>query len=263
MLGAPANDDRTRMTEQEALAAPTIETPGDDAARLPFAKRIAPVGSISRDGQFEREATNQTAFFRDCLLDGRQSENANATPALGLSGVTVDTPIYFSLNDLLANPKYREFPILLVCEEAHEYLPRASESQFAGSRKSIERIAKEGRKYGVGLAVVSQRPHEVSETVLAQCGTFICLRITNPDDQGYVRSLVPESEGDLVNLLVGLGRGEALVLGEAVPLPTRLQFEKPNPFPNSDDVDFYDKWRTGPDDLDVDASVKRWRSQER
>jgi len=222
----------------------------------------------------EREAKNQ--------LDGRQSENANTTPALGLSRVTVDTPIYFSLNDLLAkvrdknvepvgtrqgpmfsdvglgepkravtvidlssvpfdvrptvaaqigrlafefnywNPKYREFPILLVCEEAHAYIPQASESQFAGSRKSMERIAKEGRKFIVGLAVVSQRPHEVSESVLAQCGTFICLRITNPDDQGYVRGLVPESEGDLVSVLAGWGRGEALVLGEAVPLPTRL-----------------------------------------
>lgn len=161
------------------------------------------------------------------------------------------------------NPKYREFPILLMCEEAHAYIPRAAESQFAGARKSMERIAKEGRKYGVGLAVVSQRPHEVSETVLAQCGTFICLRITNPDDQAYVRSLVPESEGDLVSVLAGLGRGEALVLGEAVPLPTCLQFEKPNPSPNSDDVDFYSMWKSGPTDLDVDAILKRWRSQER
>ncbi|MDP4030234.1 MAG: ATP-binding protein [Gallionella sp.] len=161
------------------------------------------------------------------------------------------------------NPKYREFPILLMCEEAHAYIPRASESQFAGARKSMERIAKEGRKYGVGLAVVSQRPHEVSETVLAQCGTFICLRITNPNDQAYVRSLVPESEGDLVSVLAGLGRGEALILGEAIPLPTRLQFDKPNPSPNSDDVDFYAKWIDGPTDLDVDAIVKRWRSQER
>jgi hypothetical protein len=161
------------------------------------------------------------------------------------------------------NPKYREFPILLMCEEAHAYIPRASESQFAGARKSMERIAKEGRKYGVGLAVVSQRPHEVSETVLAQCGTFICLRITNPNDQAYVRSLVPESEGDLVSVLAGLGRGEALVLGEAVPLPTRLQFDKPNPTPNSDDVDFYAKWIDGPTDLDVGTIVKRWRSQER
>jgi uncharacterized protein len=161
------------------------------------------------------------------------------------------------------NPQYREFPILLMCEEAHAYIPRASEGQFAGSRKSMERIAKEGRKYGVGLAVVSQRPHEVSETVLAQCGTFICLRITNPNDQNYVRSLVPESEGDLVSVLAGLGRGEALVLGEAVPLPTRLRFDRPDPTPNSDDIDFYGKWKDGPTDLDVDAIVKRWRSQER
>ena len=70
------------------------------------------------------------------------------------------------------NPEYRDFPILLMCEEAHAYIPRETVSQFAGARKSMERIAKEGRKYGVGLCVVSQRPHEVSETVLAQCGTF-------------------------------------------------------------------------------------------
>ena len=310
----------------------------------------------------EQAAHNQTAFFRDTLRQLREKEK---TP-LGLVRVTVDTPVYFSLDELVEavdtknkemvpgatkpkqgdmfgdfdrflgrlasrmndvrydfllkpavrttsaslsgllrdfvglgapkvavtvidlssvpfdvrptvaaqigrlafefnywNPEYREFPILLMCEEAHAYIPRDSDSQFAGSRKSMERIAKEGRKYGVGLAIVSQRPHEVSETVLAQCGTFICLRITNPDDQDYLRKLVPESEGDLVSVLAGLGRGEALVLGEAVPLPTRLQFEKPNPTPNSDDVDFYNKWKTGPDDLDVDAIVKRWRSQER
>jgi len=499
----------TRMIEQEALAAPTIETPGDDAARLPFAKRIArltPVGSILADGQFERgvarypttgaevhaigstevakmfdrfqskglavgalalhrslkvcldptnlfgrhsailgqtgsgkswtvaslvqktvavmprahiiildlhgeycwkrpdgtqsyafadaivrhvdarelempywlmtyselcdlliehserEATNQTAFFRDCLLEGRERENTTAVPSLGLPRVTVDTPIYFSLDEVLAkvraknvqrvgnrqgpmfgdfdrflmriesklndsrydfllkpttrntsaslsdllrdfvglgtkraavtvidlssvpfdvrptvaaqigrlafefnywNPQFREFPILLICEEAHVYIPRTAESQFAGSRKSMERIAKEGRKYGVGLAIVSQRPHEVSETVLAQCGTFVCLRITNPDDQTYVKSLVPESEGDLVSVLAGLGRGEALVLGEAVPLPTRVQFDRPSPAPNSDDVDFYAKWKDGLADLNVEEIVKRWRSQER
>ena len=315
----------------------------------------------------EREATNQTAFFRDCLLAGRQTENETAQPPLGLERVTVDTPIYFSLDDILSkvrakniervgnrqgpmfgnfdrflmrlesklndtrydfllkpkirnnsntlapmlrdfvglgdptkpetkrpvtvidlssvpfdvrptvaaqigrlafefnywNPQYRDFPILLICEEAHAYIPRESQSQFAGSRKSMERIAKEGRKYGVGLGVVSQRPHEVSETVLAQCGTFLCLRITNPSDQNYVRSLVPEAERDLVDILAGLGRGQAMVLGEAVPLPTRLQFYKPNPPPNSEDIDFYTKWKEGPDDIDVDEIVNRWRRQER
>jgi uncharacterized protein len=161
------------------------------------------------------------------------------------------------------NPQYREFPLLLICEEAHVYIPRAVESQFAGSRKSMERIAKEGRKYGVGLVVVSQRPQEVSETVLAQCGTFICLRMTNPDDQAYVRRLVPESVASLVTVLGSLGRGEALVLGEAVPVPTRIQFDRPNPTPNSDDSDFHAKWKGGPTDLDVDEIVSRWRSQQR
>lgn len=161
------------------------------------------------------------------------------------------------------NPQYREFPLLLVCEEAHAYVTRQHDSQFAGARKSMERIAKEGRKYGVGLAVVSQRPHELSETVLAQCGTFLCLRITNPDDQSYVKSLVPEGERGLVDILAGLGRGECLALGEAVPLPTCFKFNKPSPFPNSEDIDFYNKWKDGPDDINVESIVDRWRKQQR
>jgi hypothetical protein len=214
-----------------------------------------------------KDSASLTGLLRDFVGLGSQKV---AVTVIDLSSVPFDVrPTVAAQIGRLAfefnywNPEYRDFPILLLCEEAHSYIPRATESQFAGSRKSMERIAKEGRKYGVGLAVVSQRPHEVSETVLAQCGTFICLRITNPDDQSYVRSLVPESEGDLVSVLAGLGRGEALVLGEAVPLPTRLQFDKPDPSPNSDDVDFYGKWKSGPDDLNVEAIVRRWRSQER
>jgi len=161
------------------------------------------------------------------------------------------------------NPQYRDFPILLICEEAHSYIPREESSQFAGARKSMERIAKEGRKYGVGLAVVSQRPHEVSETVLAQCGTFVCLRMTNPGDQTYVRSILPEAERGLIDTLAALGRGEAVILGEGVPLPTRIQFDKPYPPPNSDDIKFYEKWQSDPDDLNVDSIVDNWRKQRR
>lgn len=161
------------------------------------------------------------------------------------------------------NPLYAEFPILLVCEEAHAYIRRESDAQFEGARRSMERIAKEGRKYGVGLTVISQRPHELSETVLSQCGTFICLRMTNPDDQDYVRKLVPEAERDLVNILAGLRRGEAMVLGEAAAIPGRLLFDPPDPTPRSDDVDFYKQWREGPEDLDVAQIVDRWRRQTR
>jgi len=161
------------------------------------------------------------------------------------------------------NPQSREFPILLVCEEAHNYIPREHGTQFEGTRRSMERIAKEGRKYGVGLAVVSQRPHELSETVLAQCGSFVCFRVTNPDDQQYIRDLVPDSEANLVNILSALGRGEAMALGESVPLPTRFKLHRPNPEPNSNDIDFFNKWRDGPDDIDVEAVVLRWRRQGR
>lgn len=161
------------------------------------------------------------------------------------------------------NPERRRFPLLLICEEAHAYIPRASDTQHDATRKSMERIAKEGRKYGVGLAVVSQRPHELSETVLSQCGNYICLRITNPDDQAYVRELVPEGERNIMDLLTTLRRGEALVLGEATPLPTRFQVYAPDPVPNSGDADFREGWINGPDDLDVGDIVNRWRRQER
>lgn len=161
------------------------------------------------------------------------------------------------------NPDRREFPILLVCEEAHAYIPRERATQYEGTRKSMERIAKEGRKYGVGLAVVSQRPQELSETVLSQCGSYICLRLSNPDDQAYIRKLVPEGEADLVDVLTTLGRGEALILGEAAPMPVRCQIFKPDPPPNSNDVDFHRAWNDAAEDLDIDAIVRRWWSQGR
>ncbi|MBT8116958.1 MAG: ATP-binding protein [Gammaproteobacteria bacterium] len=161
------------------------------------------------------------------------------------------------------NPKFKEFPLLLVCEEAHAYIPREGDSQFEGTRQTMQRIAKEGRKYGVGLAVVTQRPHDLSETVLAQCNTFVCLRLTNPDDQAYVRDLVPEAERDFIDILSSLGQGEAMVMGLAVPLPTRVQLFKPDPPPNSNSVDFFRHWSSGPDDLDVDDIVNRWRRQDR
>ncbi|MFA5984164.1 MAG: ATP-binding protein [Methylococcaceae bacterium] len=161
------------------------------------------------------------------------------------------------------NPQRHEFPITLICEEAHAYIPREKNGPFEGTKKMMERIAKEGRKYGVSIGVVSQRPTELSETMLSQCSSFICLRTTNPDDQAYIRGLVPEAEGDLTDILSSLGRGEALVLGEAAPLPTRVQIYRPNPEPKSNDVDYFKGWREGPDDLDIEQIVELWRTQTR
>jgi hypothetical protein len=161
------------------------------------------------------------------------------------------------------NPRRRDFPITLICEEAHAYIPREKNGPFEGTKRMMERIAKEGRKYGVSIGVVSQRPTELSETMLSQCSSYFCLRTTNPDDQAYIRGLVPEAEGDLTDILTSLGRGEALVLGEAAPLPTRVQIYRPNPEPKSNDVDYFTGWREGPSDLDVDEIVNFWRTQTR
>ncbi|GAB6067240.1 hypothetical protein JCM13664_05580 [Methylothermus subterraneus] len=160
------------------------------------------------------------------------------------------------------NPRRREFPLVLVCEEAHAYIPRTGD-KYDGTRRALERIAKEGRKYGVGLGVVSQRPHELSETVLSQCGTFLCLRLSNPDDQAYVRELVPDAESALVDVLPALGRGEAMVMGEAVPLPLRVKIRRPEPVPHSQDVNHHAAWREGPEDLPVEAIAGRWQRQGR
>ncbi len=127
----------------------------------------------------------------------------------------------------------------------------------------MERIAKEGRKYGVGLCVVSQRPNELSETVLSQCSNFICLRTTNPQDQEYIRKLMPEGEQDLADVLTTLRRGEALAVGEAIPIPTRCQLYAPDPAPASNDAPVAESWRTGPDDIDVAGIVDRWWRQQR
>ncbi len=159
------------------------------------------------------------------------------------------------------NPRRREFPILLVCEEAHQYIPREHDERHTGTRRAMERIAKEGRKYGVCLCVVSQRPTELSETVLAQCSNYICLRITNPDDQAYVRRLLPEGEQNLAEVLTTLRRGEALAVGEATPLPTRFQIYPPEPPPASADVPITKSWNEGPEDLAVGDIVGRWWRQ--
>jgi DNA helicase HerA-like ATPase len=161
------------------------------------------------------------------------------------------------------NPRCREFPIFLICEEAHSYITRESSRHSQQPRRAMERIAKAGRKYGVGLCVVSQRPHELSETVLSQCSTFVCLRISNPDDQAYVRQLVPEAARGMLDALPSLARGEAMVVGEAVPLPIRLQITLPEPPPNSTNIDYAGEWSHGPEEISVEDVVDRWRRQKR
>lgn len=134
-------------------------------------------------------------------------------------------------------------PIALLCDEAHLYIPERRDAGVAEvGLRSIERVAKEGRKYGIGLTVITQRPAEVNRTVLSQCNNFVAMRLTNAEDQSVIRRLLPDTLGGFADLLPILDVGEALVVGDAAMLPSRIRVTKPNNQPRSATVDFWDRW---------------------
>lgn len=152
------------------------------------------------------------------------------------------------------------YPLAIFCDEAHLYL-NEYDSSSKSARLSAERIAKEGRKYGASLTIISQRPREVSATILSQCNTFLCLRITNPDDQSYVKRLLPDSLASITTMFSSLRRGECILLGDSVIMPTRIKIDKPNPTPNSEDTSFYKKWNMPHEEIDIPSVLDAWRKQ--
>lgn len=157
-------------------------------------------------------------------------------------------------------------PITLLCDEAHLYLPVKDDADAVQRQAlwSFERIAKEGRKYGFSLLVVSQRPSDVSRTILSQCNNFLALRLTNDSDQNVIKRLMPDSLVGLTAMLPMLDTGEALLLGDAVLLPTRIKLDQPNVKPDSATRDFWKEWGSlMPDEDLLEAAVECLRSQSR
>lgn len=157
-------------------------------------------------------------------------------------------------------------PVVLVCEEAHRYVPDRGEAQYEAAQEAIRRIAKEGRKYGLGLLLVSQRPSEVEPTVLSQCNSWIVHRITNEADRKHVQSILPDSLAGLTKVLSGLRRQEAIFVGQAAILPSRIMIrtldEKQRP--RSHDIDFDKGWQNDPvSDAELQKVAERWRLQQR
>ena len=165
--------------------------------------------------------------------------------------------VIFDFN--LWNKARQDFPVLIVFEEAHTYLSMTGRSKAA--RQTVERIAKEGRKYGVSCMIVSQRPAEISETITAQCNNFIAMRLLNPHDQAYVRRLVPDSLANVIDVLPTLAQGEAFFIGDAVPIPVRVMLDRPSPEPASGDIKFFEKWRKKNADTVVADVVNNWWKQ--
>lgn len=155
-------------------------------------------------------------------------------------------------------------PIALVCEDAHRYAPANPEEGFAPTRRSLIRIAKEGRKSGVSLWVSSQRPTELDPTILSQCNTIFAMRLTNQADQDALRVAIPDASTSLLSCLPSLGMGEAIALGEGVPMPTRIRFDAlpREAIPQSITASFTDGWSVDIDDEGfVERIVEQWRAQ--
>jgi|TARA_R100000501_G_scaffold13195_1_gene24200 hypothetical protein len=209
-------------------------------------------------------------------LLGYSEENKSNVTVIDLSGVPFDVlSITVSLISRLIfeygyiykrlrcakNPNEKinnDVPILLVYEEAHKYVPNSELSKYRSSKTSIERIAKEGRKYGVTLLLASQRPSEISETIFSQCNNFIAMRLTNPVDQGYVKKLLPDSLGTLIDKMTSFRQGEALLVGESIVLPSIVQMDRCEPAPSSNDIPYWELWKEEWKEMDIAAIKSEW-----
>lgn len=220
---------------------------------------------------FGEEAVNMK--FSEVLTEilGYRTENNSNTTIIDLSGVPFEVlSITVSLISRLMfecgyylkqiNGSDCVAPLLLVYEEAHKYVPKLKDSKYNSSRISIERIAKEGRKYGVTLAIVSQRPSEISETIFSQCSNFVVMRLTNPQDQSYVKRLLPDSLGMITDTLPSLGSGEAILIGDSVVMPSIIKVERCSPEPESNDINYLQEWKKPWRGLDFEAIVKKYKN---
>ena len=155
-------------------------------------------------------------------------------------------------------------PILLVCEEAHRYVPSERNAHKSSVGKILGRIAKEGRKYGVSLGLITQRPSDLAEGVLSQCGTIIAMRLNNERDQAFVKAAMPEGARGFLDTIPALRNRECIVCGEGVSIPIRVAMDdlEANKCPASSDPVFSQLWQeAGGEDEIITRVIKRWRSQ--
>lgn len=201
---------------------------------------------------------------------GAQETNKGGIKIIDFSEVPSDIlPLMVSLlaqiifSTCLWTKSEKRHPIAIMCDEAHLYIPERMQADSSDSVavEIFERIAKEGRKYGIGLVVISQRPSEVNRTVLSQCNNVVAMRLTNGDDQNVIKRLLPDSLGNFGDLLPVLDVGEALVVGDASLLPTRVRIAEPSMKPDSQTVPFWDLWNEDEATSDTESAVRSWRKQ--
>ncbi|WP_124643283.1 ATP-binding protein [Amniculibacterium aquaticum] len=209
--------------------------------------------------------------FCEALMHGSKCQSKNSgVKIIDYSEVPSDVlPLVIGLISRLIfsvqqwTNKENRHPIALFCDEAHLYIPERTNQDSASELglKNFERIAKEGRKYGVNLTVISQRPSEVNRTVLSQCNNFISLRLSNADDQAVIKKLLPDNLAGLTDSLPILDIGEALVVGDASLLPTRINISEPSIKPQSATINFWQEWSNEEEKQSIKNAVIGLRNQ--
>lgn len=158
-------------------------------------------------------------------------------------------------------------PLVLACDEAHIYMSNDTSKMKAVEKKSLEifeKIAKEGRKYGIGLLIISQRPAELNTTIMSQCNNIVSLKITNDRDKTAVAAMLTDSLVGIVEMLPNLDVGECVVVGDAIMLPSKIILDKPKEKPKSATIDFWDRWYDGEQTVfDIDKATLNLIKQSR
>lgn len=220
-------------------------------------------GEKSRDISFEETIKQFIGFSGDpnanitiINLGGIPFEVLSITVSL-ISRMLFDFGYFYS--KLIPPDQRHEIPLLLLYEEAHIYVPKSDLLKYRSSKLAIERIAKEGRKYGITLGIISQRPSEISETIFSQCNNFIAMRLTNPEDQNYVKRLLPDTLGNLTETLPTLQSGEALLIGESIVLPSLVKIDRCDPEPKSSDIEYFEIWKEQWKNIDFERILTEWK----
>lgn len=222
-------------------------------------KRMGFMFSLSE----EEQKMNWFADFCKKIM-GNDADTHNCIKVIDFSEVPSDvlplvtgliTRIVFSVQQWSENN--HRHPLALLCDEAHLYVQQmdSHDSIAEIGLKSFERVAKEGRKYGLGLVIISQRPSEVNHTVLSQCNNFISLRLSNVEDQNVIKRLLPDNLGNIADNLSMLDIGEAIVVGDSTLLPSRIKIDFPSIVPSSQTVQFWNEWNKDDNKQELEKAV--------
>lgn len=216
------------------------------------------------DDKFDK-STKLYSYLEELLCIKKDEEEQKQMSILDLS--TIPSEIMPTIIGVISricfeykvwDKKVDKVPLYLIFEESQNYIPKEKSNSTKFSINSISKIAKEGRKYGISQLIISQRPSDLCDSIISQCSNFFVLRVTNPNDQNFIKNVMPDHLASLTNMIPFFENGECLVAGECVRIPSKVVIDEPKPRPNSNDVNFSKVWREELKEYSVSDAVNNW-----